>query len=401
MPHIDVHGVVVLRNRVMKRKARPLPVWTAFPVAFALVIAALSISPLDFMPEKLIKICYLLAMPDGAAQEISEKKEELLSRLRQEGTDLIMQKSGGSVDEEKKQTSSGSLTKTPSDIAESMKKIQKLFDDGTYVCDGEVVEKTLVDYQATDSIGDVYVRNVTADTTIDVGAILESGCSLPVSDPASPTVLIYHTHTTESYIVNDDGRFSTDYPTKNDDTAVNMVRIGDEITRILEENGIGVLHDRTIYDTTYTGAYDKSREGVLEVLERYPSVKITLDIHRDAVYYDDYTRLKPVAEIDGVKAAQMMIIAGAEGGSVESFPSWETNLSFALALQKTANEKYPKLMKPIYFCNRKYNMDLTPYSLLIEVGTDVNTLAEAAYSGRLLGDVLSDFIKENAKGAEK
>lgn len=394
-------GVVVLRNRIMKRKARPLPVWTAFLPAFALLIAAFSFSPLDYLPENLFRVSYLLAMPDGAAQEISEKKEELLSRLRQEGTDLIMQKSGGSVDEEKKQTSSGSLTKTPSDIAESMKKIQKLFDDGTYVCDGEVVEKTLVDYQATDSSGDVYVRNVTADTTIDVGAILESGCSLPVSDPASPTVLIYHTHTTESYIVNDDGKFSTDYPTKNDDTAVNMVRIGDEIARILEENGIGVLHDRTIYDTTYTGAYDKSREGVLEVLERYPSVKITLDIHRDAVYYDDYTRLKPVAEIDGVKAAQMMIITGAEGGSVESFPSWETNLSFALALQKTANEKYPKLMKPIYFCNRKYNMDLTPYSLLIEVGTDVNTLAEAAYSGRLLGDVLSDFIKENAKGAEK
>lgn len=385
----------------MKRKARPLPVWTMFPVALVLVIAAFSCSPLDFLPEKLLQVSYLLAMPEGAVQELSEKKDELLSRLRMEKTDFIMQKSGGTATEEKKQSSFGGLTKTPSDITASMEKIQKLFDDGTYVCDGEVVEKTLIDYQATDSSGDVYVRNVTADTTIDVGSILENGCPLPVSDPASPTVLIYHTHTTESYIVNDDGKFSTDYPTKNDDTAVNMVRIGDEITRILEENGIGVLHDRTIYDTTYTGAYDKSREGVLEILERYPSVKITLDIHRDAVYYDDYTRLKPVAEIDGVKAAQMMIIAGAEGGSVESFPSWETNLSFALALQKTANEKYPKLMKPIYFCNRKYNMDLTPYSLLIEVGTDVNTLAESAYSGRLLGDVLSDFIKENAKGAEK
>ena len=385
----------------MKRKVRPLPVWTAFLPAFVMLFAAFSFSPLDYLPENLFRVSYLLAMPEGAAQELSEKKDELLSRLRLEGADLIMQKSGGTATDDKNQTSSGNLTKTPADITASMENIQKLFEDGTYVCDGEVVEKTLIDYQATDSSGDVYVRNVTADTEIDVEAILANGCSLPISDPASPTVLIYHTHTTESYIVNDDGKFSSDYPTKNDDTAVNMVRIGDEIARILEENGIGVLHDRTIYDTTYTGAYDKSREGVLEVLERYPSVKITLDIHRDAVYYDDYTRLKPVAEIDGVKAAQMMIIAGAEGGSVEIFPSWETNLAFALALQKTANEKYPKLMKPIYFCNRKYNMDLTPYSLLIEVGTDVNTLAEAAYSGRLLGDVLSDFIRENAKGAEK
>ena len=385
----------------MKRKVRPLPVWTAFLPAFVILFAAFSFSPLDYLPENLFRVSYLLAMPEGAAQELSEKKDEMLSRLRLEGADLITQKSGGTATKDNKQTSSDDLTKTPSDIKASMENIQKLFEDGTYVCDGEVVEKTLIDYQATDSSGDVYVRNVTAETEIDVEAILANGCSLPISDSALPTVLIYHTHTTESYIVNDDGKFSSDYPTKNDDTAVNMVRIGDEIARILEENGIGVLHDRTIYDTTYTGAYDKSREGVLEVLERYPSVKITLDIHRDAVYYDDYTRLKPVAEIDGVKAAQMMIIAGAEGGSVESFPSWETNLSFALVLQKTANEKYPKLMKPIYFCNRKYNMDLTPYSLLIEVGTDVNTLAEAAYSGRLLGDVLSDFIRENAKGAEK
>ena len=92
-----------------------------------------------------------------------------------------------------------------------------------------------------------------------------------------------------------------------------------------------------------------------------------------------------------------MILTGAEGGNVDSFPSWETNLSFAVNLQKAVNDKYENLMKPMYFCNRKYNLNLTPYSLLIETGTDVNTLSEAAYSARLLGDVLADFIKTNAK----
>ena len=176
-----------------------------------------------------------------------------------------------------------------------------------------------------------------------------------------------------------------------------MVRIGDEITAVLEAKGIGVIHDRTIYDAAYNGAYDKSRSGIEKILKRYPSIVITLDIHRDAIYYDDYTRVKPVVEIDGEKAAQMMIIAGSEGGNVSSFTDWEKNLAFAVNLQKIANNKYENLMKPIYFCNRKYNMDLTPYSVLIEVGTDVNTLSEAAYSGRLLGDVLSDYIKQKGK----
>ena len=138
-----------------------------------------------------------------------------------------------------------------------------------------------------------------------------------------------------------------------------------------------------------------------KILSRYPSIIITLDIHRDAIYYDNYTRVKPVAEIDGKKAAQMMIITGADGGNVTDFTDWETNLSFAVNLQKAVNDRYPKLMKPIYFCNRKYNMDITPYSLLVEMGTDVNTLEEAAFSGRLLADVLADYIKNNIKDETK
>ena len=214
-------------------------------------------------------------------------------------------------------------------------------------------------------------------------------------------MLIYHTHTTESYIPVSDGSFSSDYPTRNDDKKVNMVRVGEEIVSVLESKGISVIHDKTIYDSRYTGAYDKSREGIEKILEKNPSIVITLDIHRDAVYYDSSTRVKTVAEIDGKKAAQMMIIAGAQGGNVSSFPDWQTNLAFAVNLQKEVNDRYPNLMKPIYFCNRKYNMDITPYSLLVEMGTDVNTLEEAAFSGRLLGDILADYIKNNIKDAEK
>ena len=75
------------------------------------------------------------------------------------------------------------------------------------------------------------------------------------------------------------------------------------------------------------------------------------------------------------------------------FPDWEYNLRFALNLQKKAEDMYPSLMRPLFFCNRKYNMYKSKCSVLLEIGSDANTIDEAAYSGRLIGDVLAKLIK--------
>ena len=339
-------------------------------------------------------------MPEGIISGLRQLKHDFMKNFSYKYNSDFIQ-NGGSMNDLIRYRDFSDLTVTPEDIIRSTGKVQNLFDAGKYMYDGVIIEKTFTDYQATDSFENIHVRNVTADSEIDIESIVQTGCTLPIEDYSEPVVLIYHTHSTESYIMTDDGEFSSSYPSRSDDKNINMVRIGDEITAVLESEGIGVIHDKTIYDTSYNGAYDKSRQGIEKILEKYPSVVITLDIHRDAIYYDDYTRVKPVAEINSEKAAQLMIIAGAEGGNVSSFPDWEKNLAFAVNLQKYVNNKYKNLMKPIYFCNRKYNMDLTPYSLLIEVGTDVNTLSEAAYSGRLLGDVLADYIKQNKKADEK
>ena len=352
------------------------------------------------MPEKLIDFSTLLVIPEGIVYKLSELKKDFLKNFSEKYDSDFIQ-NGGSMNNLIRYRDFSDLTVTPDDILRSTEKVQKLFDDGKYMYDGAIVEKTFTDYQATDFFENIYIRNVTAASEIDIESIVNRGCELPVEDYSEPVVLIYHTHTTESYIMTDNGEFSSSYPTRSDDKNINMVRVGDEITAVLESEGIGVIHDRTIYDASYNGAYDKSRQGIEKLLKKYPSVVITLDIHRDAIYYDDYTRVKPATEINSEKAAQLMIIAGAEGGNVSSFSDWEKNLAFAVNLQKYANNKYENLMKPIYFCNRKYNMDLTPYSLLIEVGTDVNTLSEAAYSGRMLGDVLAGYIKQNIKEDEK
>lgn len=370
-----------------------MPVWAAVLLAVCTVLLSYNINISSPLLSEIVFISSLSVMPEGAIYKANETVNRAINRLF--GTEDIdfFQKSGTLNDSD----DFSDLTVTPSDILRSMEE----HDPAEYAEDGKTVEKTFVEHQATDSFENVHVRNVTDTKSVDIEAVLDSDFSLPVSDVSQPTVLIYHTHSTETYILADNGKFSSDYPTRNDNKDMNMIRVGDEITKLLEANGIGVIHDRTIYDTVYTGAYSKSREGIEAVLKENPSIVITLDIHRDAIYYDELTRVKPTVEINGMKAAQLMIIAGSQDGNVTDFPDWETNLSFALHLQKTANDKYENLMKPVFFCMRKYNMDITPYSLLIEVGTDVNTLQEAAYSGRLLGDVLSDFISTYANESGK
>ncbi len=250
---------------------------------------------------------------------------------------------------------------------------------------------------ATDTVSGISIKNATATKKPDFEALLEQGISLDISDKSEPVVLIFHTHTTESYLLSDNGVFYSDYQTRSTDSSKNMIRVGDEICRVLEENGIGYIHDTKIYDEAYEGAYGRSRESVQKYLEEYPSIKIVLDVHRDAIYYSDSSHCKPTAEIDGRKAAQIMIITGAEEGYITDFPDWEENLKFALAFQKTAEDRYTGLMKPLYFCQRKYNMDLGEVSLLFEMGTDANTLDEAMYSGYLAGNVLAQMINEMAE----
>ena len=131
-----------------------------------------------------------------------------------------------------------------------------------------------------------------------------------------------------------------------------------------------------------------------EYLEKYPSIDITIDVHRDSITYKDGTKVKPTAEINGKKAARMMIISGCEYGSISNFPDWQYNLRFSTSVVNAVNKRYPNLMRPILFSERKYNMDLTKNSFLLEIGTEGNTLDEACYSGRLFADALADMLLE-------
>ena len=285
------------------------------------------------------------------------------------------------------------IQQTPSDIARLMNKAKKTATKSK--SRGKTSEEA---YQGGGTI--VSYGNLQIQTKIpksfyspDIKALLNQGSDLTIYDKSKPTVLIYHSHTTEAYSLLDTGYYiSSDARSNN--SARNMVRVGDDLAAYLEKQGFTVIHDRTIHDKDYTKSYDNSRATIEKYLEQYPSIEVTIDVHRDDITYSNKTKVKPTAKINGKKAARMMIISGCEYNRVKNFPDWEENLKFDLQVQNKVNELYPGLMRPILFSERKYNMYETHYSFLLEVGTDANTLDEACYSARLFGNALGQLLNE-------
>ncbi len=284
-------------------------------------------------------------------------------------------------------------TKTPEDIEKIMQEAVSAY--ATFKKTGEIDETTLSATSSTTSYGNVVINNKTETKSVNIKKELSKKASFGKITKDEPYILVYHTHTTEGYELLDKGWYSKDYVSRTKDLDKTVVRVGEEIVSRLEKAGFKVIHDKTIYDANYNGAYGRSLKTVEKILKENPSIVVTLDVHRDAIEYSSGTKCKPTTTINGKKAAQVMIITGAEEGDIENYPNWSKNLTFAVALQNKVEENYKSLMRPIFFCQRKYNMHVTPCSLLLEMGTDANTLEEAVYSGRLIGDSLAQLLEEN------
>ena len=233
-----------------------------------------------------------------------------------------------------------------------------------------------------------WVRNLSGLGTEEVLSLSRQELPFDIElNSDQPQVLIYHTHATEAYLPTLRGWYGLNESFRSDQDEENMVAVGEVLTQTLEQAGIKVIHDTTQHDNpSYTGAYDRSRETMRKYLEQYPSIKVTLDVHRDAITRDDNTVIAPTATVEGQQVAQVMIISCADG---ERIPNFRQNFTFAAGLQQQAAELYPDLMRPILFDqNRFYNQDLTTGSLLLEFGSHGNTLAQAKRSAVLVGNSL-------------
>lgn len=240
--------------------------------------------------------------------------------------------------------------------------------------------------------GSVRVLNST-DYSVSIDDVLAKKPMCKIRLNAGYQVLIIHTHTTECYAENDSTEYDPEYSPRTTDKHQNVIAVGDVIAEKLEAVGIHTLHVTTAHDyPQYNGSYDRAAETIKDYLERYPSIEMVIDVHRDAMTQDDGTKLKPTAMINGKKAAQVMIITGCDAGGKLDFPDWQYNLRMAMQLQRRLSEDYEGLMRPLYFAPYRYNMNLTPNSLLIEFGTDVNTLDEARYAAGMVGEGLAKVL---------
>ncbi len=259
---------------------------------------------------------------------------------------------------------------------------------------GTVEQMTYVEYSGTRFFTLPAGGQVQNLTSVSNEALLAESTLQPVFDifaNGNPEVLIMHSHTTETYEPYERTAFDKTFNYRTTDPTKNMVMVGDAIAAELERSGIGVIHDTTIHDyPSYTGSYDRSAETVKTLLAQHPSIKVVLDIHRDAISKDGVIN-QPVVEIDGRKAAQVMIIAGCDDGTM-GMPDYMKNFRFASLLQSQMETDYPGFTRPILFDYRKYNQNLTTGSILIEVGSHGNTLAQAEYAGTLIGKSLSHVL---------
>ena len=196
-----------------------------------------------------------------------------------------------------------------------------------------------------------------------------------------PTVLIVHTHTTESYTrVDEPYTESAAWRTADED--YNMVAIGEIVKHILEENGIPVIHDRELHDyPSYNGSYTRTRRVIQDYVNQYPSIQLILDLHRDAAG-EGSNQMRTSATVDGEPSAQLMLVMGT------NYDSYPENLSLALKLHAQLEQQCPGITRPLQLRAARFNQDLCPGSLLVEVGAAGNTHPEARRAAEQLAEAI-------------
>ncbi|MDR2530555.1 MAG: stage II sporulation protein P [Oscillospiraceae bacterium] len=221
-----------------------------------------------------------------------------------------------------------------------------------------------------------YMPQIVNQTSIepDIAALLRSAPVIaPVPD--QPQILIVHTHGSEAFAGVEGFRTL--------DKSLNIVRVGDALTTELQNRGFNVLHDRNIYDyPSYSGSYERSARAVAQWLEDYPTIQVVFDIHRDAVELPDGSQYRTAWQSGDSRSISQVMTIVTNGEKGLSHPRWTENLSFALALQREADSSSPGLMRPLCISGQRFNEQLSPGYLLLEVGSCGDTIEEAVAAAR-------------------
>ena len=314
--------------------------------------------------------------------------ESLTVNKKEEKTEIV----NGESENNKETENITSKTEETSSKETENNENSEAVETGASAKKGEFITQYNSPYSAPLSYDSVYMKNNT-DLDISIKKYLEGNISFRIEKSEKPQVLILHTHATETFKTDDNPYFTEDFSSRSQDTSKNMVSVGKIVAEKLNNAGIKTLHDTTLHDyPSYTKSYSRAAATINEYLKKYPSIKVVLDLHRDAVSKENGDKVKLETEINGKKAAQVMLVMGSQSGGVTNFPNWEENFKLAVKLQQKIEQKYPTLARPLMLMSKNYNQSLTTGSLLIEFGTDVNTLSEVHYSAEMVGESLVELL---------
>ena len=254
-----------------------------------------------------------------------------------------------------------------------------------------VLEKTIRSDGGRTKISEKISLNNETAYTIDAAALTDDKPAFSVAKNAK--VLIYHTHTTESYQPDSRHDFVHTTPDRTTDTAYNVAAVGECLSKELEKLGIGAVHIKDLYDyPKYNDSYARSCEGVQAVLAENPDIKIAIDLHRDAITTKEGQKTKITADVGGEKVAQVMLVVGTDELGL-AHDNWRTNLKFAADLQRQLLEISPQCARPLNLRTSRFNGHVAPGAVIIEVGAAGNSLSEAKASTPHIARAVASVIE--------
>ena len=195
----------------------------------------------------------------------------------------------------------------------------------------------------------------------------------PVQKEVKPAykIAVYHTHNAESYVPSDG--------TESIYGAGGVHDVGRAFKGSLEAKGVNVLYSDQLHLPHDRGAYRRSRVTALRLLRERPDA--IFDLHRDAAPWEKYA-----LDLEGEEVTQIQIVVGM------SNPGTAANEQFAYDLKGYADRLYPGLVHGVLLIWGSYNQDLSPLSLLLEVGAHTNTKEAAERGAARFGDVVSYYF---------
>lgn len=211
-----------------------------------------------------------------------------------------------------------------------------------------------------------------------------------------PQILIYHTHTREAYLQQGSYTYKEVGSWRTLEQDKSIVAVGEKLAALLTERGYNVLHDTTDHEPPlHTTAYTRSLETMEKYKEKYPSLTAFIDLHRDGVTPAQTDAERDTVTVDGQRVARMLCVVGT-GDKYAEKPDWKANYKLAQAVTQSLQAVNKKLCKDVRVKAGRYNMHVSDSCLVMEVGHNDNTLAEALGALPYVAAAISDALGQPA-----